>query len=155
MNAENHDQPLSPPPSEQEVLAAGSTMVRKRIDATAVRDRLARAAAMLAGLVAVPFKPALVHASGDGAGSIAVPLGECLVVGREVDGEARFPDCIEMSRRHFRVTRRGGHWLLEDLNSRNGTFVNGGESPVAHRMLRDGDIINAGGIDFLFVDPVG
>jgi class 3 adenylate cyclase len=42
--------------------------------------------------------------------------------GRSI-GTYVFPDDNRMSRRHVRITQRANHFLLEDLESRNGTFV--------------------------------
>jgi pSer/pThr/pTyr-binding forkhead associated (FHA) protein len=46
-----------------------------------------------------------------------------------------------------------GGWLLEDLHSRNGTTVDGVEGRIARRILRDGDLIFAGNLIFLFSNP--
>ncbi len=52
-----------------------------------------------------------------------------------------------ISRRHFRIFYRAGKWYVEDLNSTNGTLVNGedirgrGPHPVV-----DGDIISPAGV---------
>ena len=49
-----------------------------------------------------------------------------------------------VSRYHAKLIREeGGCWLLEDLGSTNGTFVNGVKM-TNRRMLLDGDIITAG-----------
>jgi transcriptional regulator with AAA-type ATPase domain len=47
-----------------------------------------------------------------------------------------------MSTAHARVLRDGARWLLEDLQSRNGTRVNG--EPVMHLALTDRDLIEVG-----------
>jgi hypothetical protein len=47
-----------------------------------------------------------------------------------------------VSRRHARVTHRDGAWVLRDLNSTNGTTVNG--SPVARCQIRPGDRLMLG-----------
>ncbi len=47
-----------------------------------------------------------------------------------------------VSRGHARITREGGQFVLEDTNSRHGTFVNGEE--VNKRILRPGDMIQFG-----------
>lgn len=50
-----------------------------------------------------------------------------------------------LSRRHFRVSIQGGRLWVEDLNSTNGTFVNGARLPPYHgRLLKAGDVIVAG-----------
>lgn len=66
-----------------------------------------------------------------------------MVVGRDVDCDIVLPDRL-VSRHHAQVTwddtagQEG--YLLEDLRSKNGTFVNGQELTSAHR-LEDGDEI--------------
>lgn len=64
-----------------------------------------------------------------------------LVFGRGEDCSARIDD-PSLSRRHARVQRVGGSYVLEDLDSTNGTTVNG--TPITSRKLRDGDRIELG-----------
>lgn len=47
-----------------------------------------------------------------------------------------------VSRHHFRLTREKGQWVLRDLESKNGTLLNG--TPVSEATLQTGDIIQAG-----------
>lgn len=49
---------------------------------------------------------------------------EVITIGRGADNDIVVDD-PEVSRHHARLTRRGHDWILEDLGSRNGTFVNG------------------------------
>ncbi|WP_437283879.1 sigma 54-interacting transcriptional regulator [Sorangium sp. So ce406] len=53
-----------------------------------------------------------------------------------------------VSSRHARITRDGGRLRLEDLGSRNGTFVNG--VPRQSAQLAEGDVIELGHTFFLF-----
>jgi DNA-binding NtrC family response regulator len=53
-----------------------------------------------------------------------------------------------MSTSHVRILSDGPCWVLEDLGSRNGTRVNGRQ--VAHLVLTDGDLIEAGHAILLF-----
>jgi DNA-binding response OmpR family regulator len=48
-----------------------------------------------------------------------------------------------VSRLHARIERQGPHYLLHDLNSANGTFVNGHRIHEPH-LLRDKDVISLG-----------
>jgi pSer/pThr/pTyr-binding forkhead associated (FHA) protein len=67
-----------------------------------------------------------------------------VVLGRAVDGEGRFSDDSQLSRRHARVVRdAAGQVIVEDLGSANGTFVNG-ERLTAPRVLGPGDQIRIG-----------
>ena len=47
-----------------------------------------------------------------------------------------------VSGRHARVFREGDHYVVEDLKSTNGTFIN--DKPVARHTLVDGDVILIG-----------
>ncbi len=68
-----------------------------------------------------------------------------LVLGRE--GQALTVDDSEISRRHAVVRRAGDALTIEDLGSRNGTFVNGqriaGVVALAH-----GDVVRLGSTSF-------
>jgi predicted component of type VI protein secretion system len=64
---------------------------------------------------------------------------EVYSIGREVGNELVVEDA-QVSRRHARLTQQGNSYLLEDLGSTNGTFVNGSRvtAPV---LLANGDLI--------------
>ena len=47
-----------------------------------------------------------------------------------------------MSGRHARVFREGNHYIVEDLKSTNGTFVN--EKPIVRHTLLDRDVVLEG-----------
>ena len=67
----------------------------------------------------------------------------------------RHPDCeivvdeSSVSRQHARVIREGEEFFVEDLNSRNHTFLNG-EQLLNRRLLRDGDVFALCEIGFRF-----
>lgn len=72
---------------------------------------------------------------GDGANPIAL-VGNRIMLGRDPDCDV----CIastQVSSRHCELRRSGSAWQVVDLESKNGTQVNGVE--VAERMLRHGD----------------
>lgn len=48
----------------------------------------------------------------------------------------------QASRQHAQLVREGDGWVLLDMDSTNGTMLNG--VPVAHRRLKDGDVITVG-----------
>lgn len=54
-----------------------------------------------------------------------------------------------VSRHHARIDHHGGAWTLHDLNSSNGTFLNG-ERIGSPRSLVEGDVVTFGRADFLF-----
>ncbi len=69
-------------------------------------------------------------------------------LGREPSNGIYFPDPA-LSRRQCVFTRADGAWTLNDLNSSNGTFVNGLQ--IASHPLTDGDRISVGQSVLLFV----
>ncbi len=60
----------------------------------------------------------------------------------------RLPTCdvvidnLALSREHAQIVRERGEWLMRDLGSRNGVFVNGQRKPV--HALASGDVIGLG-----------
>ena len=79
-----------------------------------------------------------------------VPLtGERLSVGRSNAAELCFPEDAGLSRQHFAFEVEGGEWTVQDLGSKNGTFVN--NIPLKARLvLRSGDRITAGHLVILY-----
>jgi pSer/pThr/pTyr-binding forkhead associated (FHA) protein len=66
-----------------------------------------------------------------------------LVVGRQPDCDLQIQDPL-LSRRHFRISRDAeGEYLLEDLGSKNSTFLNARQVQTPER-LHYGDRIVAG-----------
>jgi sigma-B regulation protein RsbU (phosphoserine phosphatase) len=65
--------------------------------------------------------------------------GESLVLGRSTKADVVLSDRF-LSRLHARLSARGGDWVLEDLGSRNTTFLN--DRPVeGPTVVRAGDVI--------------
>jgi DNA-binding winged helix-turn-helix (wHTH) protein len=78
-----------------------------------------------------------------------VPLAEGVnILGRDVGSAIRI-DLPEISRRHASIVVGVAQATIEDLSSRNGSFV--GDEPVtAPRRLRDGDAIRLGTVAMTF-----
>jgi Nif-specific regulatory protein len=68
-------------------------------------------------------------------------------VGRVSSNDITLQD-VAVSRRHCVIEEKDGHFLLADLESHNGTFVNG--LPVRRYILQDGDRIEIGKSAFIF-----
>ena len=67
---------------------------------------------------------------------------DTLLVGRAEQAQLRLPDDLHFSRNHFRVEVKPPECRLVDLDSSNGTFVNG--QRVSDTWLKDGDTISGG-----------
>jgi hypothetical protein len=82
-----------------------------------------------------------------------VSLHDGATIGRLTNQDITF-DVAAMSRAHAAVHLRSGSWWIQDLSSKNGTFVNGhpvNEEPLG---LSDGDtVVFAGAVTVLFHDP--
>lgn len=80
---------------------------------------------------------------------MSFPLsGGQAVIGREEGLEISLQD-PEASRRHTRVTWQAGQFIIEDLGSTNGTFVNGVQI-TAPQMLNPGDSVGVGQTSLVF-----
>jgi Protein of unknown function (DUF3662)/FHA domain len=70
-----------------------------------------------------------------------------VVLGRSRSCDIRVSD-VNVSRRHAEVRQEGATYWIIDLDSTNGTVVNG--LPVERERLRDGDTITLGSTDIVF-----
>jgi DNA-binding response OmpR family regulator len=74
-----------------------------------------------------------------------------MIIGREEDCDIVLPS-RQVSRNHAQIRRSGGRHILQDLGSKNGTFVNGQELTEPYT-LQDGDEIQiALSFKLFFVD---
>ncbi len=72
-----------------------------------------------------------------------IQLGKAeLLVGRELSNDIVISDA-DVSRKHARLVQQGDSYLLEDVGSTNGTFVNG-QRLTAPQLLRPDDRIRLG-----------
>jgi pSer/pThr/pTyr-binding forkhead associated (FHA) protein len=78
--------------------------------------------------------------------------GDQLVIGRDASNSIAINDA-EISRKHSRLSFQGGKYVLEDLGSTNGTFVNGQRlaGPV---VLKPGDVVSLGEQIVLMYDAI-
>jgi signal transduction histidine kinase len=72
-------------------------------------------------------------------------------IGRAPDSEIHIPD-KKISSRHALIVQNGNEYILKDLNSKNGTYVNG--QPVKERLLNFNDRINIASLVFHFSDKI-
>lgn len=99
----------------------------------------------------------LVMHSGPTPGKTFTLEGDVLTIGREASNPIAINDA-EISRKHSQLVLQGGKYVLTDLGSTNGTFVNGQRLTGQH-VLQPGEVISLGEqISLLFeivtiVDP--
>ena len=72
-----------------------------------------------------------------------------ITMGRSQEADVPIEDNM-LSRKHCEVKYNAGSFVLTDLKSKNGTFVNG--TPVSTWQLKHGDLISIGNTQFLFKD---
>jgi hypothetical protein len=93
-------------------------------------------------------------AAGVRVGSLVLPDGRRVPLGEAVFTIGRLPECDivvadpKASRKHAEIRPAGNGFLLVDLQSTNGTRVNG--SVVREHILVDGDRVGVGATEFRF-----
>jgi Nif-specific regulatory protein len=92
--------------------------------------------------------PRLAAISGKLKGAIFALNEESLVIGRETAANLCIADA-SVSRRHSKIEKKESGFVLSDLESLNGTFVN--DVPVKTRLLEHGDRVRIGDSQFLFL----
>jgi transcriptional regulator with GAF, ATPase, and Fis domain len=94
------------------------------------------------------MKPRLMAVSGSLRGTVRHLPDEQMSIGRSQSNHLRLDDPA-VSRHHCTIQSENGRYDLTDLDSHNGTFVNG--IPVRRKALQHGDAIRVGRCDLLFL----
>ena len=94
----------------KDVVNAGAGAVRRQAAAVPITREKARSVAVVEG----PLKGS----------HMEIASLEEFTIGRAGDNDCQLGDDFASSR-HARMFRRGSEWFVEDLDSRNGTFVSG------------------------------
>jgi pSer/pThr/pTyr-binding forkhead associated (FHA) protein len=84
----------------------------------------------------------LIMRSGPTPGAAYTLEGDQITIGRDSTNGITINDA-EISRRHARLSFQGGKYILEDLGSTNGTFVNG-QRLAGPRVLKTGEVVSFG-----------
>jgi sigma-B regulation protein RsbU (phosphoserine phosphatase) len=96
------------------------------------------------------FVPYLVQREGPEPGR-QFPLGEASqIIGRNPECDILVPDRVEVSRHHAEVARREGRYYVRDLDSHNGTLLNGFPIDSTWHLLRHGDALTLSTVSFVF-----
>ena len=144
------------PPTPEELRAACLTVSGMPAPNPDLAAKLWYIANLLAGAGPLPSCAILVWRENDQTVRHAV-IQDPFVVGRAPGRSGlAIPEDKLLSRKHFSICVTEEGWLLRNLNSKNGTGVNGVEEKVRQRLLRDGDLILAGNHIFAFLEaPYG
>lgn len=98
--------------------------------------------------VKMPAPPGLkmklaVLGSGGETREYGISLSGRAFIGRSSDCDLAIADDTEISKKHCELVMEGSYVLINDLNSTNGTFVNGVPIKTGHR-LKSGDLVMLG-----------
>jgi Nif-specific regulatory protein len=96
--------------------------------------------------------PRLAAVSGKLKGAVFAVGDEALVIGRDTAVGLCIADA-SVSRRHSRIEKKETGFVITDLESLNGTFVN--DVPVKNRALEHGDRVRIGNAHFVFLTHEG
>ena len=96
--------------------------------------------------------PRLAAISGKHKGAVFAINEDTLVIGRETSAHISVADA-SVSRRHSKIEKQDDGFVITDLESLNGTFVN--DVPVKRRLLEHGDRVRIGDSQFLFLTHEG
>ncbi|HLN97458.1 MAG TPA: sigma 54-interacting transcriptional regulator [Pyrinomonadaceae bacterium] len=94
------------------------------------------------------MNPRLTAISGRLKGSVFTIETLPVVIGRDTTATLCIADA-SVSRRHSQIQKEDGQFVIEDLESLNGTFIN--DVPVKRRKLQHGDRIRIGDSQFIFL----
>ncbi|MBX3459320.1 MAG: FHA domain-containing protein [Planctomycetes bacterium] len=96
-----------------------------------------------------PALATLVQVVNGAEGLVHPLLGDHFVIGRGKDCHIRIEGDTSVSRKHASITRRGVQFIVEDLGSSNGIYVNGKKVEGAHE-LKVGDTLEVGAQAYVF-----
>jgi len=76
-----------------------------------------------------------------------IPIGDYFIIGNISTCNLRLDD-MELNDRHTRIEKQGDHFLIKDLRSHIGTYLN--ETKIVEAILNVGDILRIGKHEFQF-----
>lgn len=144
-----------------DVLLSHSQVTVRRPPATTdhIFERVRQFVQLYDQLASKPSGVALLYPQPGGSSPKYRELDSLLTVGRLSKSE-RNPhgsdlalEDEQMSRRHFQIDFSDDFYILRDLQSRNGTYLNDDPVSIDERVLKAGDVIQAGASIFVFTGP--
>ena len=97
----------------------------------------------------IPIQPCLKIIDLQGKNKVIYLGEEEVTIGRSSECDIRLPDDT-VSGKHARIVFRNEGFVLEDLGSKNGTYVNGVKTVKC--ILRNNDQVTTGGVRIIFVE---
>jgi pSer/pThr/pTyr-binding forkhead associated (FHA) protein len=152
----NRTSPLSEDVLAKLVFESQTTMPRTKPPTDDVFDRVRRFIRLYAQLSTKPKGAALLYQELGSPTARYRELDRELVVGRlsrsdrHPDGSDLAVEDAQMSRTHFAITCRDDFYIVRDLESRNGTYLNNDPTRIREKLLKAGDVILAGASFFVF-----
>lgn len=100
---------------------------------------------------ASPYGQLVVTASGQTGIPVGkvFPLSPVTLIGRSTEVDVSLNDTF-LSNEHARLQQQNGVWMLDDLNSTNGTYLNGFEVRASTE-VHDGDVVRVGRVELKLV----
>lgn len=97
------------------------------------------------------LEPILAMGMTQAMGPVVIQPGRPITLGRSAEADIVLTDDTHtLSRKHAELSRRGDRWVVNDLSSRHGTFLNGVRlQPGDHQEIRAGDTIRFGPWSFI------
>ena len=126
---------------EDEAVAAGEATLRMDLSPTVV-ERLNTTEEYLEKTITLRERPVLTITRGPGTGELfELSRATAVSIGRARANDIVLKD-ISISGQHCRIRPEDGGFVLHDLKSTNGTFVN--DKRVSRHPLADGDVVQVG-----------
>src|SRR5512143_4015382 len=75
---------------------------------------------------------------------------ERITIGRAEDNSFAIPEA-SVSGHHCEVLKQGSEYLVKDLNSTNGTYIN--DEPIKEGRLKPGQVLRLGTVELRIEDP--
>lgn len=134
--------PAAEPPAPEGLQEGRPTTVLADEFSPTVLTKLNATEEFLEKTITLREKPVLAVTRGPGTGEVFnLSTESALSVGRAKANDITIED-VAVSSQHCRVRPEGGEFVLHDLKSTNGTFVN--DRRVSRHVLADGDVIKVG-----------
>lgn len=140
-----------------ELIQSSATVSKTDFSTDEVSDRIRKFSELYNAIADKPEGAALLFRDPATTAVRSHQLAGKVVVGRLPKGERQpanpslMVEDPRMSREHFKITLTDGFFLLDDLGSLNGTFVNDNPQPIKETVtLIAGTMIRAGDVIFVF-----